>query len=73
MQLKFYSPHERTVNDLDFIYEELVHVKALSNLSSVVKRELSSVLLFEAHPYAGATSKILLLASILTFLIIVSI
>jgi Rap guanine nucleotide exchange factor 4 len=43
------------VNDLDSIYEELVHVKALSNLSSVVKKELAAVLLFEAHPYAGKT------------------
>ncbi|RNA01574.1 Rap guanine nucleotide exchange factor 4 [Brachionus plicatilis] len=44
-------PDERTVNDLDIIYEELIHVKALSHLSSLVKRELASVLLFEAYPY----------------------
>lgn len=51
-------PEERTVNDLDIIYEELIHVKALSHLSSLVKRELASVLLFEAYPYQNTTSKI---------------
>jgi Rap guanine nucleotide exchange factor 4 len=30
-------PQERTVNDLEIIYEDLVHVKALSHLSSVIK------------------------------------
>jgi Rap guanine nucleotide exchange factor 4 len=41
---------------LDVIYEELVHVKALSHLSSLVKKELAAVLLFEAHPYSDTTS-----------------
>ncbi len=41
---------------MDIIYEELVHVKALSNLSSLVKKELASCLLFEAHPYADTIS-----------------
>ncbi|CAF4123020.1 unnamed protein product, partial [Rotaria magnacalcarata] len=46
-------PHERTIDDLEIIYDELLHIKALSHLSSLVKRELASVLIFEAHPFKG--------------------
>ncbi|KAL4222766.1 Rap guanine nucleotide exchange factor 4 [Mactra antiquata] len=46
-------PHERTSEDLEIIYEELLHIKALSHLSTMVKRELASVLLFESHAKAG--------------------
>lgn len=45
--------HERTLDDLEMIYEELLHLKALSHLSHTVKRELASVIVFEAHPHAG--------------------
>ncbi|KAK2144439.1 hypothetical protein LSH36_757g01001 [Paralvinella palmiformis] len=46
-------PHERTLEDLEIIYEELLHIKALSHLSTMVKRELASVLIFESHAKAG--------------------
>ncbi|CAF1204041.1 unnamed protein product [Adineta steineri] len=46
-------PHERTIDDLEIIYDELLHVKALSHLSSLVKRELAGVLIFEANPFKG--------------------
>ncbi|KAM4776297.1 rap guanine nucleotide exchange factor 4 isoform 2-T2 [Cyanocitta cristata] len=46
-------PGQRTVDDLEFIYEELLHIKALSHLSTTVKRELAGVLIFESHPKAG--------------------
>ncbi|XP_060113063.1 rap guanine nucleotide exchange factor 4 isoform X2 [Heteronotia binoei] len=46
-------PGQRTVDDLEIIYEELLHIKALSHLSTTVKRELSGVLVFESHPKAG--------------------
>ncbi|XP_077869174.1 rap guanine nucleotide exchange factor 4-like [Saccoglossus kowalevskii] len=46
-------PPERTVDDLEIIYEELLHIKALSHLSTMVKRELASVLKFESHQKAG--------------------
>ncbi|KAJ9588304.1 hypothetical protein L9F63_018328, partial [Diploptera punctata] len=45
--------HERTMDDLETIYEELLHIKALSHLSNSVKRELAAVIVFEAHPHAG--------------------
>lgn len=32
----FFSPSERTADDLEFIYEELLHIKALSHLSTTV-------------------------------------
>ncbi|XP_065945317.1 rap guanine nucleotide exchange factor 4 isoform X2 [Magallana gigas] len=46
-------PHDRTLDDLEIIYEELLHIKALSHLSTSVKRELASVLVFESHAKAG--------------------
>ncbi|KAJ8946999.1 hypothetical protein NQ318_019080 [Aromia moschata] len=45
--------HERTADDLETIYEELLHIRALAHLSNSVKRELASVIVFEAHPKAG--------------------
>uniref|UniRef100_A0A8D0GBK6 Rap guanine nucleotide exchange factor 4 n=1 Tax=Sphenodon punctatus TaxID=8508 RepID=A0A8D0GBK6_SPHPU len=47
------QPGQRTVDDLEIIYEELLHIKALSHLSTTVKRELAGVLIFESHPKAG--------------------
>ncbi|XP_013390231.1 rap guanine nucleotide exchange factor 4 isoform X1 [Lingula anatina] len=46
-------PEDRSPEDLEIIYEELLHIKALSHLSTMVKRELASVLMFEAHERAG--------------------
>lgn len=53
-----FSPHERTLEDLEIIYEELLHIKALSHLSTMVKRELASVLIFESHAKAGTVCKL---------------
>ncbi|XP_070212398.1 rap guanine nucleotide exchange factor 4-like isoform X2 [Littorina saxatilis] len=46
-------PSERTPEEIEIIYEELLHIKALSHLSYMVKRELASVLVFESHAKAG--------------------
>ncbi|CAG09962.1 unnamed protein product, partial [Tetraodon nigroviridis] len=46
-------PSERTADDLEIIYEELLHIKALSHLSTTVKRQLAGVLIFESHTKAG--------------------
>ncbi|XP_072028678.1 rap guanine nucleotide exchange factor 4-like isoform X2 [Amphiura filiformis] len=46
-------PEERSVDDLEIIYEELLHIKALAHLSTMVKRELANVLVFESHAKAG--------------------
>ncbi|XP_041940145.1 rap guanine nucleotide exchange factor 4 isoform X2 [Alosa sapidissima] len=46
-------PGQRTADDLEIIYEELLHIKALSHLSTTVKRELAGVLIFESHAKAG--------------------
>ena len=45
------------MDDLDIIYDELLHIKALSHLSSLVKRELANVLIFEAHPFKDEVCK----------------
>ncbi|XP_022161315.1 rap guanine nucleotide exchange factor 4 [Myzus persicae] len=46
---------ERTPEDLELIFEELNEQKALAHLPSSVKRELASVVVFEAHPKSGHT------------------
>uniref|UniRef100_A0A8C4QSK6 Rap guanine nucleotide exchange factor 4b n=1 Tax=Eptatretus burgeri TaxID=7764 RepID=A0A8C4QSK6_EPTBU len=46
-------PGQRSADDLEIIYEELLHIKALSHLSTMVKRELANVLVFESHAKAG--------------------
>ncbi|XP_043362201.1 rap guanine nucleotide exchange factor 3 isoform X3 [Dermochelys coriacea] len=46
-------PAQRTEDELELIFEELLHIKAVAHLSHSVKRELASVLLFESHPKAG--------------------
>jgi len=43
---------ERSPDDLEIIYEELVHIRALAHLSTTVKRELASIIVFESHPRA---------------------
>lgn len=50
-------PMDRTLDDLDLIYEELLHIKALSHLSNSVKRELYGVMIFESHAASGTIRK----------------
>ncbi|XP_048033758.1 rap guanine nucleotide exchange factor 3 isoform X2 [Megalobrama amblycephala] len=46
-------PNQRTPDDLEVIYEELLHVKAVAHLSTSVRKELAAVLVFESHAKAG--------------------
>ncbi|XP_035238655.1 rap guanine nucleotide exchange factor 3 isoform X2 [Anguilla anguilla] len=46
-------PSQRTAEDLEVIYEELLHIKAVAHLSSFVRKELAAVLVFESHAKAG--------------------
>uniref|UniRef100_A0A8C2EN53 Rap guanine nucleotide exchange factor 3-like n=1 Tax=Cyprinus carpio TaxID=7962 RepID=A0A8C2EN53_CYPCA len=46
-------PSQRTPEDLEVIYEELMHVKAVAHLSTSVRKELAAVLVFESHAKAG--------------------
>ncbi|XP_075237776.1 exchange protein directly activated by cAMP [Lycorma delicatula] len=41
--------HDRTAEELETIYEELMQLKPLAHFSNSVKRELASVVVFEAH------------------------
>uniref|UniRef100_A0A8C3AQG5 Rap guanine nucleotide exchange factor 3 n=1 Tax=Cyclopterus lumpus TaxID=8103 RepID=A0A8C3AQG5_CYCLU len=45
-------PSQRSAEDLEVIYEELLHVKAAAHLSTSVRKELAAVLVFESHPKA---------------------
>lgn len=40
------------------VFEELLHIAALSHLSTSIKRELASIIVFEAHSQSGTTCKI---------------
>ncbi|KAJ8016880.1 hypothetical protein DPEC_G00011940 [Dallia pectoralis] len=46
-------PSQRSAEDLEVIYEELLHVKAAAHLSTSVRKELAAVLVFETHAKAG--------------------
>lgn len=45
--------HERTQEELELVFEELLHIPALSHLSTSIKRELASIIVFESHAQAG--------------------
>ncbi|KAF6721300.1 Rap guanine nucleotide exchange factor 3 [Oryzias melastigma] len=47
------TPSQRTAEDIEVIYEELLHVKAAAHLSTSVRKELAAVLVFESHAKAG--------------------
>ncbi|XP_034065682.1 rap guanine nucleotide exchange factor 3 isoform X3 [Gymnodraco acuticeps] len=47
------GPSQRSAEDLEVIYEELLHVKAAAHLSTSVRKELAAVLVFESHAKAG--------------------
>ena len=49
--------YERTTDDLEMIYDELLSIKALAHLSNSVKRELAGVIVFEAHSTVGTVCK----------------
>ncbi|XP_072553031.1 rap guanine nucleotide exchange factor 3 isoform X3 [Salminus brasiliensis] len=46
-------PSQRSSEDVEVIYEELLHVKAVAHLSTSVRKELAAVLVFESHAKAG--------------------
>ncbi|KAL6483365.1 hypothetical protein MHYP_G00082370 [Metynnis hypsauchen] len=46
-------PSQRSTEDVEVIYEELLHVKAVAHLSTSVRKELAAVLVFESHAKAG--------------------
>ena len=41
------------MEDIELIYEELLGLEAFSHFSTVIKRQLAAVLVFESHPAAG--------------------
>jgi len=42
-------PHERSLEEVDIVYEELQHLKALSHLTNSVKKELAACVTSEHH------------------------
>jgi hypothetical protein len=47
------SPSERTNDDVSLIFDELIQIQALSELTTSVKQELAHVIQFEFHPKKG--------------------
>ncbi|XP_031421966.1 rap guanine nucleotide exchange factor 3 isoform X2 [Clupea harengus] len=47
------QPNQRSAEDLEVIYEELMHIKAAAHLSTSVRKELAAVLAFESHTKGG--------------------
>lgn len=56
-KIAFSRSHERTQEELELVFEELLHIAALSHLSTSIKRELASIIVFEAHAFAGTIRK----------------
>lgn len=50
--------HERTQEELELVFEELLHIPALSHLSTSIKRELASIIVFESHAQAGTVCEL---------------
>lgn len=50
-------PEERTEDDIELVYEEIMNIKAFSHLSNTVKKELSAVIAFEYHKDKSTTCK----------------
>ncbi|XP_063064618.1 rap guanine nucleotide exchange factor 3 isoform X2 [Engraulis encrasicolus] len=46
-------PNQRSAEDMEVIYEELMHIKAAAHLSTSVRKELAAVVAFESHNKAG--------------------
>ena len=46
-------PDYRTDEDVDFIYSELLHIKALAHLSTTIKKQLARVVHLESHNVGG--------------------
>lgn len=54
----FHRSHERTQEELELVFEELLHIPALSHLSTSIKRELASIIVFESHAQAGTVCEL---------------
>ena len=62
------APSERTSDDVSLIFDELIHIPALSELTTSVKQELAHVIQFEFHPKKGTVGASLLLLLLLLLL-----
>lgn len=57
------SPADRTNDDVSLIFDELIQIQALSELTTSVKQELAHVIQFEFHPKKGTIGACQLLLS----------
>jgi hypothetical protein len=47
-------PEQRTADEIDLVYTQLMHVKAFSSLSNSIRQELACVMQFEAYRKSGS-------------------
>jgi Rap guanine nucleotide exchange factor 4 len=52
------SPDDRTEEDISLIFDELIQIPALSELTASVKQELAHVISYEFHPKKGTVGKL---------------
>uniref|UniRef100_H2Z6D1 Rap guanine nucleotide exchange factor 4 n=1 Tax=Ciona savignyi TaxID=51511 RepID=H2Z6D1_CIOSA len=48
-------PEHRTATELEMIYDEILHINALKELSNEIKKQLTKVIQFEFHQQVGTT------------------
>lgn len=54
MKNKIFSGFDRNPEELEFVYEEIVHIKAFSHLSTMVKRQLATFVKVEQYAHSGS-------------------
>ena len=55
------TPDDRTEEDISLIFDELIQIPALSELTASVKQELAHVISYEFHPKKGTVGKCVML------------
>ena len=53
----FFSPADRSVEDVEAIFEELQHMEVFASFPTAVKRQLARVVVFEHHAGVGTVGE----------------
>lgn len=57
IKFRFFRTEDRSDDDIEQVYEDIMNIKAFSHLSNTVKKELSGVIAFESHKEKSTTCK----------------
>ena len=53
----FFSPADRSVEDVEAIFDELQHMEVFASFPTAVKRQLARVVVFEHHAGVGTVGE----------------